>query len=378
MGRRDFGSVRKLPSGKYQARIRDQHGQLVSLGTFRGKAEAVAVLAENRTDQARGNWVDPKAGKVTLATYADAWVDEHPGLRPRTRTLYRASLRLHVHPTLGGVELAKLTPSAIRRWHSQLRRDSGLAPSTVAKLYRTVHAVMETAVRDELVVKNPCNVPGAAVDQSDERPVATVAQVRDIADAIGPRFRAAVWIGAGCGLRLSEILALRRMDVDLLRSTIRVERQVVEHAGTVGYGPPKTDAGKRTVSVPQVVAEALEKHLAEHGDPDPGGLLFAASRHDGVPVSRSVFRRGAWLPACRRAGVEGLRFHDLRHTCATIAAASGASTKELMARLGHASPQAALRYQHATRERDEVIAAAIHAAFDVVPVAEATVSSIGG
>jgi len=187
-----------------------------------GTSSEVAAVAHSAA------WVDPRAGKVTLGSNATAWVDEHPGHRPRTREEHARNLRLHILPTLGHHELGMLTPSVIRRWHSHPARSSDLAPSTVAKQYRTLHAVLAQAVRDELVVKNPCVVPNASKDQSAERPVATVAQVADLAAAAPDRWRAAVWLAAGCALRLSEILELRRRDVDLLRGEVGVERQLVE------------------------------------------------------------------------------------------------------------------------------------------------------
>jgi integrase len=131
----------------------------------------------------------------------------------------------------------------------------------------------------------------------------------------------------------------------------------LEVRGQLAFGPPKTGAGLRTVTLPTVAAEALAEHLGVYAEAGPEGLVFPAER--GGPLRRSNFTRRVWMPATRAAGVEGLRFHDLRHTAATLAVAAGASTRELMVRMGHSSSAAALRYQHVMAGRDAAIAAAL-------------------
>jgi integrase len=138
---------------------------------------------------------------------------------------------------------------------------------------------------------------------------------------------------------------------------VTVAEQVAEVNGQLIPGPPKTEAGRRTVTLPAVAAVALAEHLAEFADPGPEGLVFPAS--EGGYLRRSNFRRRWWLRATRAAGVEGLRFHDLRHSAATLALAAGANTRELMERMGHTSPAVALRYQHVMAGRDQAIAAAL-------------------
>jgi integrase len=157
---------------------------------------------------------------------------------------------------------------------------------------------------------------------------------------------------------LGELLALRRRCVDLLHGVITVTEQLQELAnGRQRFGPPKTEAGRRTVAIPAALVKELEAHLAQFSERGPDGFVFTAP--NGGPMRRGNFRKRVWLPAVNATGLEQFRFHDLRHTGNTLAAATGASTRELMARMGHASPRAALIYQHATRERDEVIAEAL-------------------
>jgi integrase len=186
---------------------------------------------------------------------------------------------------------------------------------------------------------------------------ATVAEVAAVADAIPPRFRALVLVAAYTGLRWGELAGLRVKRVDLLHRHITVAEQLLEVRGRLAFGPPKTGAGLRTVTLPAVAAEALAEHLSTYAEPGPDGLVFPVER--GGPIRRSNFTRRVWIPATRAAAVEGLRFHDLRHTAATLAVAAGASTRELMVRMGHSSSAAALRYQHVMAGRDAAIAAAL-------------------
>jgi integrase len=182
-------------------------------------------------------------------------------------------------------------------------------------------------------------------------------QAWPLADAIGPRYRALVLVAAYGGLRWGELVGLRIKRVDLLHGRVTVAEQVAEVNGRLLPGPPKTEAGRRTVTLPALAAVALAEHLAQFAEPGPDGLVFPAP--EGGYLGRSNFRRRCWLPATTAAGVEGLRFHDLRHSAATLALAAGANTRELMERMGHTSPAVALRYQHVMAGRDQAIAAAL-------------------
>jgi integrase len=223
-------------------------------------------------------------------------------------------------------------------------------------------------VEDGVLAVNPCQLKRAGVERSDERPIATVAEVAALADAVPPRHRMLVLMGAWCGLRLGELTALTRADVDLLHGTVSVtkNRQRLDD-GTVVVLPPKSDAGRRVVSIPPPLLPQLEEHLGEWVGPEKDALIFT-SEH-GYPMHRSNWNR-TWRQARAAIGRPDLRFHDLRHTGNTLAAATGASTKELMARMGHSSPRAALIYQHATRERDEAIARALGELIAPAPVVE--------
>ena len=355
--RNSWGGVRKLPSGHYQAHYRVDHVWYTAPTTYRTKRDADLFLAATRADIERGTWINPSAGKITLAVYSKRWLVERPKLRPRTRELYDGLLRLHILPDLGESELSKLAPGRVRTWHSKLVAAGSPGPPTVAKAYRLLHAILQTAVEDELILKNPCVIRGASVERPVERPIASVAQVYALVDVIEPQFRAMVLLATFAGLRLGELRALKRERLDLLHRTVAVVEQYQQLAdGSIVAGPPKTDAGRRTVAIPEAIVPDLEHHLATFAASGKHGHLFIGT--NGQPVRLATFY-GAWKKATQAVGLDGFRFHDLRHTGNTLAAATGASTKELMSRMGHASPRAALIYQHATQDRDAVIAAAL-------------------
>lgn len=355
-GRRGFGAVRRLPSGRYQARYRDEAGaEHTAAETFGRKADADRWLSTVQADMLRGQWVEPRAGRVVLSEYGADWLAHRPGLRIRTRELYSSLLRLHILPGLGAVELARITPMAVRRWHADLS-NAGVGSVTVAKSYRLLRTILGTAVADEVIVRNPCTVAGAGVERSPERPVATVAQVFELAAAVEPRHRALVLTAALSGCRWGELAGLTRRHLDLLHGTLTVAETLVEGGSGLSIGPPKTDAGLRTVALPPPLIPILEEHLAQFSAPGRDGLVFCGPK--GGMMRRGNFSP-KWTRAVRATGIEELHFHDLRHTANTLAAATGASTAELLHRMGHASSAAALRYQHATRDRDQAIAKAL-------------------
>ena len=252
--------------------------------------------------------------------------------------------------------LGRLTTATVRRWHTGLL-EGGLGASTVAKCYRLLRAILNTAVEDRCLVTNPCTIKGAGVEQCEERAIPTVAQVYALADAVSPRFRALVMLAALCGLRRGELFGLTLHDVDLLHRTVtvRVQRQESKR-GRELIGPPKSAAGRRTLALPSELVPVLEQHLAHWASTGEDGLVFVGEK--GAAVRPGVWQ-SEWDRARCAVGLPSLHLHDLRHVAGTLAAATGAGTKEIMRRLGHATQGEALRYQHATDERDRVLAAGI-------------------
>jgi integrase len=361
MGRRDFGSVRRLPSGRWQARYRDGSGVSRSR-SFPTRGDASRYLARTRTDLDRGDWFDPEAGRETFKSYAASWLATRRVrgrlLAPRTKERYSSVLRVHILPSLGHLPLSRLEPAVIRQWHGALSEAPAPGPATVAKAYRLLHAILNTAVVEQKIPRNPCMIPGASTETSNERPIATVNQVYDLAEAVGDRWRSLVLLATFCGLRFGELAGLTREDIDLDRAVVVVRKDLDElDGGHLQPGEVKSAASNRIVSVPDALIEEIRQHLETFSAAGPQGAVFVGPA--GGRLRRGNFRKTSWVPATQTVGIEGLRFHDLRHTGNTLAAATGASTRELMARMGHASARAALIYQHATRDRDELIADAL-------------------
>ncbi len=200
---------------------------------------------------------------------------------------------------------------------------------------------------------NPCRVKNAGVERSPERPIPTGDEVWTLAASVDKRFRALVLMVAFGGLRWGEVIALRRGDFDEGERMVHISRSFVELDGDVIEGPPKSAAGVRSVSLPPVLAVEVKAHLDKYVGADAEALVFTGAK--GAPLRRSNFAP-KWNAARTAAGRADLHLHDLRHFASVLASSAGASTRELMLRLGHSSPAAALRYQHATAERDVEIA----------------------
>jgi Site-specific recombinase XerC len=361
-GKRRFGNIRKLPSGRYQIRYPGPDGKLRSgettYPTERAADKALALMEAKLT---LGDWSDPRRSKVKLGEYADRWIAERTHLRPRTVEIYRGLLRRYIVPHLGNVPLGKIDTALVREWRATLL-GSGVGESEVAKSYRFLRAVLMTAVDDQIISRNPCRIRGAGEEKPEERPVLPVDKVFELADLMPVRLRALVLLATFASLRWGEVAALRRMDLDLKAGTVSVRQQHVElDTGELLVGPPKSRAGIRTVTIPQGIIPALRHHLDTFTGPEPDALVFTGAR--GGILRRSNFRRASkWDANVRKIGYPGLHFHDLRHTGNTLAAASGASLRDLMERMGHDSVRAALIYQHRRAEADRRIAEAMNEA----------------
>ena len=358
MTRRDFGTTRRLPSGRWQARFSAPDGsRLAAERTFATRAEAASYLAGVRADLDRGSYVDPTVSSETFGDYATTWLAQRADLRPRTAELYEGLLNRHLLPHLATVPLARLTPAVVRRWHAG-RLQAGVGRSTVAKAYRLLKTILNTAVADEVLARNPCLLRGAGSERTPERVPPTLLEAHALAEAIQPRWRMLVLLATWSGLRWGELVALRRGSIDLASGRLAVTDQLVETQHGRELGPPKTDAGRRIVHLPPHLMPELVDHLNRWVEPEAEAWLFCGPL--GAPLARRNFTTH-WTRARLRAGLPNVRFHDLRHLSATLAASTGASTRELMARMGHSSPRAALIYQHATTDRDQAVAKAMSA-----------------
>jgi len=327
---------------------------------FDRKVDADDWVTAQRADVRRGTWIDPDAGTVTLAAYANQWLEDRRDLRTTTQAKYRDMLDRQILPALGSTPLSQLKPTQVRTWWSELHSKF---PSTAANAYRLLSTICNAAVNEERIGRSPCRVKGGGAERAAERPTITVAELGAAIESIPERFRLAPLLAAWCQLRRGEALGIQRQDVDLLHGTISVRRSLTMRCdGVPILGEPKTEAGRRTLSVPSNVLSILEEHIERFVAVDREAWLFPSTdnreKFHGLPASPRTIER-EWAKARKVAGRPDIRFHDLRHSGATWLAGTGASTAELMLRLGHASAAASLRYQHATADRDRVLADAL-------------------
>lgn len=353
---RQFGLIRKLPSGRFQASYLGPDGKRIPAPeTYDNKTDAATWLTLRESEILRGEWTNPALGRTSFVEYSTQWQRDHV-VAPRTAELYESQLRLHIVPYLGDIALADISTETIRWWRRTIL-ENGRSEILTAKCYRLVRAIMNTAVTDGRILKNPCRIKGAGKEDSPERPVASVEQVFALADAMPARFRQLILVTALAGLRWGEVIGLRRSDVDLDVPYVRVAEPLSQpDSGAIKAGKPKSEAGKRTVALPSIVVDGLREHLAEYVGAETTDLVFTGPR--GAVLRRSNWRKMVkWRETVRNVGLPAtFRFHDLRHTGNHMASSSGASTRELMRRLGHSSTRAAMKYQHATDERDRELA----------------------
>ncbi len=358
MARRGFGQISRLPSKRYRARYQvDAAGHVVSAPTtFSTKAEAEAWLARERTRIEQEAAGSPKAAPAPLTTtlgeYGARWLERRP-LRPTTRRLY-AGLWRTIETDLGRRRLSDLTPTRIADWHAALHPGR---PTARAHTYGLLRTILGTAVEEGLIAANPARVRGgSSVQRSRTIQVVTPAEIGALEEGMPPRFAAMVTLGAWCGLRFGEVAELRRHDLDLEAGTVTITRSVTRAAGGLVVGPPKTKAGVRVVTIPPHVVPAIRAHLERHVAHGPNALLFPLSPGGSQQLDHGSSFGNPWRRARADAGLDGLRFHDLRHTALTMAAQAGATTAELARRAGHSSLAAVAIYQHAAADRDRALA----------------------
>jgi len=326
--------------------------------TFTTKADATRWLSTVEADLHRGDDLDPAGRSMRFGGYARGWLRTKTELRPTTVELYEYLLERHVLPGLGDAPIGRITAATVREWNSTIR-SGRISDTTAAKAYRLLRQIMQAAVDDRLIRENPCRIKGASVEHSRERQIPTLDEVSLLADAIDPRYRAMVLIAAFAGLRKGECFGLTRshLNLDADPATVSIERSKVHtDSGGMILQDPKTTAGNRTLVLPGALVDVLRSHLDRFVGPDPDALVFTSERTGDTPTK--VMWRRTWTAARSKAGVS-CTFHDLRHVAGTLNAAAGATIKEAMARLGHASPVAALRYQHAVAARDAEIAGGV-------------------
>jgi integrase len=389
-GRRSFGAIDKLPSGRYRARYKVAGQWVNAPTTFPTKAAAGIFLDTVRTDMVRGSWKAPRRARMSLDAYGRKWIDQREGLKATTRREYESCWRNHIGPFIGTHQLDEVSPDMVRDWHAQTktrlraelkaadaqrvarekkaakgarkdRRPRQLTQASVrdgsataARAYRLLHAVFVTAEEDDLVAANPCRIRGVASHKPAERPVLSVPEVLALAEEVPARYEALVHLLVWSGLRIGEASALQRRDLELEagHESLSVRERVYPLKGVHDIDTPKSRAGVRTIAIPEVLADQLAGHMEAYTERSRDSLLFTTESGGNIRTTYyQMLRR-----ALNRIGRPDVRPHDLRHTGMTLAAEAGASLAELKHRLGQSTTQAAEIYLHATADHGRRIA----------------------
>ena len=349
-------SRRKLDSGKYkygfQGPDRKWHYK-----THGRKESAERWLRDQLTALDRGEWIDPRIRRTSVAEFAQRWFESTAHLKPKTRAGYESLLRLHVVPEFGSWRVGDVNRASVRTWLSGLLSD-GLSPSRTRQARSVLSLVLEHAVEAGALRANPAR--GVKVAGNPDREMlfidaGQVARLVDEAERVEEGSGVLVLFLAFSGLRWGEAAALRRGRCDLLRSQVHVREAMSEVKGQMYFGETKTGKN-RTIVVPGFLRDRLAAHLAAQETDEPEAFVFADSK--GGPLRSSNWRRRVWKPACEASGMpDGLRIHDLRHTAASLAVSAGANVKAVQRMLGHSSASLTLdRYSHLFTEDLEALA----------------------
>ncbi|MCU1497710.1 MAG: Site-specific recombinase XerD [Acidimicrobiales bacterium] len=335
--------VRRTPNGTWEARYRATDGRERSK-RFPTKRAARNYLDRVGNDRQLGTWTDPAGGRITYAEWIGRWMATEVSLRPSSRVRDESYLRTHLLPRFGPIRLGQIGHFDVRELINDLT-DAGLAPATVHKAHQILNKSLRAAVEARLIPLNPAERAKLPRIERQEMRSLDPAEIHRLAAAVPDRYRAMIVLNAYAGFRLGELAGLRRRRLDLVRQQVRVAEIAVEVKGGLTFGPPKTDAGTRTVPIPKFVAEALAHHLDRYVADDPDAHVFAGA--EGGALRARAWRQRVWVPAIKAADVAPLRPHDLRHTAVSLWIAAGASPKQIAVWAGHTSVSIVLdRYGH--------------------------------
>lgn len=349
--------VRRLPDGskgpvRWRARYRDVHGQTRSR-TFTRRVDAERFLERNGTDIQRGEWIDPAVRRTLFSEWAAAWWETTVKLRPNTRRGYWLLLQNHVLPHFGQCPLTSIDYMDVERFIAQkLQADHG--PKQVREMITIVSLIMKCAIRSNARRDNPASGHHLRVPHHRARQASmlTMDQASQLVDNTIPHYRTAMWLLIFTGMRPAELCGLRVEDVDLVRQIVHVRRTWSPVPGFDGGkrqfvdGPVKTDAGQRSIPIPQWLCEQLAADLAARAPVDRTAPLIVNKQ--GRAVNRDTFRARVVRPALRAAGLpDDFRTYDIRHTHASLLIDNGANVLAVAQRMGHTDPSLTLRvYGH--------------------------------
>ena len=350
--RNHFGSVRKLPSGRYQARYWHAAAMRSAPVTFSAKADALVWLAGIETDIHRGSWVDPAGGQLSVAELAGGGVEHDPSKRASTLARDEAILRLHIVPHIGGARIGEVTPPNVQRLVNAWAKER--AARTVRRQFDVVRAVFAYAVASDWLARSPCRGIDLPRVPALRRRVLSSDDVAEIASAMDNRYQPMVWLGAVLGLRWGEVAGLKVGSFDFLRGTVTVSEQLGRDRK---LGPPKSASGHRALSLPRALVDLLSAHLATMRLTAADAECLVFQSPEGSPLDYSRWRQRVWMLAVEAADLAGVSFHDLRRAAATALVAEGVDLKTAQTRLGHSDPRLTLAvYAQATSEADKAAA----------------------
>ena len=341
MRRKGSGTTRKLPSGRYQARIVRPDGKRESLGTYRTKTEAERALVRAEAEQIEGAWEPTPDNPGTVAEWGEKWLAGAHHLKPSTKAGYKSTFSYHVLPRWGNTPVTNITRQDIAEWVAEMVK-AGQKPDRIRLNMVALRNTLNVAVDANVLGANPTIGVKRPQSRSHERHPLTVEQIEALAEAISrpygrterPDLGLAVRLAAYTGLRAGELWALRRKYLDMPTRTIRVMESATKASGKLVFDTTKTRAN-RAVTWPASLDKALIDHLATRPD-DPDALVFVSTT--GTPIWHSSFMIQHFKPALERARLsKEIRFHDLRHTHASLLIAMGIHPKAIQERLGHSS-----------------------------------------
>ncbi|MGI8752441.1 MAG: tyrosine-type recombinase/integrase [Acidimicrobiales bacterium] len=349
-----MASVEKRPNGQWRARWREYPGGPQRTKQFARKVDAEQHLVKTQHSLLTGSYVDPTKSRTTVEEFYRIWSDRQPW-RITTKTAVATTFETHVLPTFGKRPLGSIRRGDLEGWAAKLP----LATGSVRLAMQHLGSMLGAAVTDGLLVANPADQtkrPRAAA-----HPVTplTAGEVVRLREAAPPWFAVALTLGAGCGLRLSEATGLTVDRVDFLRRELTVDRQMLP-IGDLEFGPPKTERSYRKVPLANMVVAELARHVEVHGTGRDGLVLH----RDGEPMRRQRFG-DVWRATRGGASLPDARYHDTRHTYASVLLSGGVSVAAAAEYLGHSPAMLLSTYAHLMPADHDRARAVVEAAFTV-------------
>lgn len=345
------GWIIKTDNGRWKARL-SITGAGTRNKTFDRKIDAEKWLRNEQARLDRSEWTDPRLARTHFAEWATPWLDTRRHLKPKTLAGYESLLTVHLLPRFGQLPLYAIDPLMIETWVVELS-DGGLSASRTRQAHQLLSMILKAAVRARRLPSNPAE--GTPLPRATRRPARflTADQVDELAALVPGRYRGLIYVLAYGGLRWAEAVGLKLEHVNLLRRRLEIIETLSEVKGRLFAVPPKTWEA-RTIALPPFVADILGEHIGRFAGDTKDGPLFVTDQ--GAPLRSSNFRRWVWQPAVAELGEEGLRIHDLRHTCASLLIAAGAHPGHVREHLGHSSIRVTMDvYGHLYEDvRDEI------------------------